>query len=77
MSDADSAEIAALYAETEAALPTGWSLDGLRCESIGLAPAQRSADWRAVARAPDGRTVEGHGQDPRAAIEDLRRRVAS
>ena len=68
---ADRADLSAAWAEAEARLPQGWSLDGLRCASTGLSPAQRSDDWIAVATGPTGRTSEARAADPIAALESL------
>lgn len=59
------------WERTEAALPAGWTLDGLRCASTGLEPSQRSADWIAVAIGPQGQERAGRGQDPLAALSAL------
>src|SRR5437879_13148755 len=45
----------------EAARPSGWQLDSLRCASTGLAPEQRSDRWLALAAGPEGETIEGEG----------------
>lgn len=56
---------------TATKLPPGWRLDGLRCTSTGLGPEQRGDAWRAVAVAADGTTIEGLGEDPVRALDDL------
>jgi hypothetical protein len=61
------------WVETEAALPLGWHLDSLRCASTGLAPAQRSDRWLAVAVGPAGEKLEAEGQVPVAALSALAR----
>ena len=49
----DSDELSAAWAKTQARLPDGWTLEGLRCASTGLSLDQRSDDWIAVAVGPD------------------------
>jgi hypothetical protein len=71
MEDTLAAQLTAAYRATEAALPAGWQLDGLRCASTGLGPEERSDKWRALARGPAGATVEGRGDDPLLALADL------
>jgi len=55
-------------------LAEGWELS-LRCASEGLGVEQRSDRWRAVAEDGSGSAVEGEGDDPIAALADLRARV--
>jgi hypothetical protein len=43
--------------EASAALPPGWQLERVTCDSTGLKPEQRSDRWRASAAGPNGRTV--------------------
>lgn len=63
------------WTATARALPDGWDLS-LRCASEGLGVDQRSDRWRAVAERRDGSTLEGHGDDPIAAMADLRRALS-
>jgi hypothetical protein len=70
-------DLAAAYLTTELALPPGWQLDGLRCASTGLSPGERSHEWRAVGRTSDGRSVQGRGREPRAALADLLDRIGA
>jgi hypothetical protein len=67
----------AAWKAAEAALPTGWKLDGLRCGSTGLSPEHRSEDWVAVAVAPDGTERSVQAADPFAALEALAALAAS
>jgi len=69
--DPDPDDLGDAWRRTEAALPDGWQLDGLRCASEGLAPDQRSDDWIAVARGPDGEERQVRASDPFAALEGL------
>ena len=59
------------WRRTQAALPTGWHLDSLRCASEGLAPQQRSDDWIAVAIGPKGREHSFRAADPVLALAGL------
>lgn len=54
-------------------LPPGWSLDGIRCTSTGLAPGERGDRWRALAVGADGATIEAEAADPEAALDELLR----
>ena len=63
--------LAAAWTATQATLPAGWELDGVRCASAGLAPHERSDRWLAVARGPDDTTLEGEGLDAVEALADL------
>ena len=45
-------DVTALWRVADAAAPTGWQLQGLRCSSTGLAPADRSEGWVAEACGP-------------------------
>jgi hypothetical protein len=67
----DSGDLAKTWAETEASLPTGWELGGLRCASTGLTPEQRSEEWVAVASGPDGQEVHHQAVDPIAVLQGL------
>ncbi len=75
MSDGD--DLDALWSATQARLPAGWSLDGLRCASSGLAPAERSDDWVAVAVGPGGESRSARAQAPDEALEALAVRLES
>ena len=75
MADRAGDELATAYRTTEAALPSGWRLDGLRCASTGLAAEHRSDLWRALARGPDGTALEGYGAEPWSAMADLVERL--
>lgn len=57
------------------ALPPGWTLDGIRCTSTGLAPADRGDRWRAVALGPSGASIEAAADDPDGALRELLRSV--
>lgn len=67
----DTDDLTEAWRRTQAALPTGWQLDGLRCASEGLAPDQRSDDWVAVAFGPDGVERRSRAADPIAALAGL------
>lgn len=54
----DTAKLAEAWADTEQRLPEGWSLDGLRCASMGLGLEDRSDDWVAVAVGPGAEELE-------------------
>jgi hypothetical protein len=56
---------------TEASLPPGWRLEGLRCTSTGLAPDQRDDRWRAEACGPEGACVKAEGDQPEQALAAL------
>jgi hypothetical protein len=64
-------ELSAAWAETQACLPRGWTLDGLRCASTGLSPGERSDDWVAVAIGPDSVEREARADDPFKALAAL------
>ena len=59
------------WVATQAHLPEGWSIDGLRCASTGLASAERSADWVAVAVGPGGEDRSARAGAPEEALEAL------
>ena len=63
--------LSAAWAETQARLPDGWTLEGLRCASTGLSPDQRSDDWIAVAVGPDSAEREARAGDPLEALAAL------
>ncbi len=67
----DSDDLSRAWAEVQAGLPAGWSLDGLRCASTGLGPDQRSDDWIAVAVGPGAVVREARANDPVAALAAL------
>ena len=67
----DTDDIGVVWARVQAALPDGWSVDGLRCASTGLAPEERSDDWIAIALGPDGEERASRAPDPVAALEGL------
>lgn len=52
-------------------LPSGWSLDGIRCTSTGLGPGERGERWRALAAGPVGASLEAVADDPEAALAEL------
>ena len=67
----ESNDLANVWAEVEKGLPTGWTLDGLRCSSTGLAPDQRSEDWIAVAVGPKGEEHTFRAGEPASALRGL------
>ncbi len=67
----DDQRLDALWIATQARLPDGWSIDGLRCASTGLAAAERSDDWVAVAIGPDGEERSARARAPDEALEAL------
>ncbi len=69
--DTDTNDLTAAWRRVQASLPEGWSLDGLRCASVGLAEDKRSDDWIAVAVGPDGQECQARAADPVAALEGL------
>jgi hypothetical protein len=73
----DDQELNALWVAVEARLPEGWSIDGLRCASTGLAEAERSDDWVAVATGPDGEERSARAGAPDEALEALAAKVES
>lgn len=56
---------------TQAALPAGWRLEGLRCTSTGLAPDQRGNQWMAEACGPEGACVKVESCEPEEALAAL------
>ena len=64
-------DLSAAWAETQARLPDGWTLEGLRCASTGLSPDQRSDDWIAAAVGPDSVEREARAGDPLEALAAL------
>jgi hypothetical protein len=67
--------LADVWKATEAALPGGWRLEGLRCTSTGLAPDQRGDRWVAEACGPSGACVKVESGQPEDALADLAHRV--
>ena len=67
----DDQDLNARWVGTQARLPEGWSLDGLRCASTGLAAAERSDDWVAVAIGPHGEERSARAPAPDEALEAL------
>ena len=64
-------DLTSVWAEVETRLPPGWTLDGLRCASTGLSPAQRSEDWIAVAAGPEGEVRTHRAAEPESALRGL------
>ena len=64
-------DLSRVWAEVEEQLPAGWRLDGLRCASTGLAPANRSEDWVAVAIGPGGEQLSYRAAEPDEALRGL------
>ena len=64
-------DLSRVWAEVEEQLPAGWRLDGLRCASTGLAPADRSEDWVAVAIGPGGEQLTCRAAEPDDALRGL------
>lgn len=69
-------ELSARYGEVARGLPPGWRLDGLRCDSTGLAPEERSEEWRAVAVGPDDTSVSKTAGTSLEALDHLRAHFA-
>ena len=69
-------DLSETWARTQASLPEGWELDGLRCASTGLAPQERSEEWMAVAVGPSGEEQAFSASDAVAALEGLARSFA-
>jgi hypothetical protein len=67
----DSEALTRAWRKTQATLPGGWVLDGLRCASTGILPDQESGDWIAVAVGPGGARRTHRAADPIAALEGL------
>lgn len=63
--------LAEVWNATEAALPAGWRLEGLRCTSTGLAPQERGDRWLAEACGPNGACVKVEGGQPEEALAAL------
>lgn len=64
-------ELSAKWSETQARLPNGWKLEGLRCASASLRPEDRSDDWIAVAIGPDGQETSARAADPISALNRI------
>ncbi len=75
MTDRDT--LATAWAVTQARLPEGWTLDGLRCASSGLGVDERSDDWIAVALGPGSGEREARASDPLEALAALARSFES
>ena len=73
----DDERLSSLWTATQARLPEGWTLDGLRCASTGLSPAERSDDWVAVAIGPSGAERSVRATAPNEALEALAARFES
>jgi hypothetical protein len=67
----DSAQLTGAWKDTQAHLPEGWTLDGLRCVSIGLGADERSDDWIAVAVRPGQEERRARAGDPIEALDAL------
>jgi len=67
----DSDKLATAWADTQARVPEGWMLDGLRCASTGLGVDERSDDWIAVAAGPGSQEREARAGDPLDALAPL------
>jgi hypothetical protein len=65
------------WADTQARLPEGWAIDGLRCASTGLAEEARSDDWVAMAAGPAGEERTCRATDAVEALEGLARSFES
>lgn len=60
--------LSAAWSGAQARLPDGWTLEGLRCASIGLSPDQRSDDWIALAQGLGNLEREARAGDPIEAL---------
>lgn len=67
----DDEQLAARWSATQARLPEGWTLEGLRCASTGLAEVERSDDWVAVATGPGGEERNARAPAADEALEAL------
>jgi hypothetical protein len=65
------ATVSEAWNATEAALPAGWRLEGLRCTSTGLAAEQRGDRWLAEACGPEGACVKVESGQPEQALAAL------
>ena len=68
-------DLGAAWRETEALLPAGWRMDGLRCASTGLRLEDRSEEWIAVAVDGSGAEVHHRASSADAALRGLPARV--
>ena len=75
MADSDSDQLTQVWRATQARLPAGWALEGLRCASTGLEAEQRSDEWVAVASGPSGEQRTHRSHDPLAALTGLARGI--
>ena len=64
-------DLTQVWTEVQARLPSGWTIDSLRCASSGLGPHQRSDDWIAVAVTADGQERRYQAIDPEQALRGL------
>jgi hypothetical protein len=69
--DTETPDIGAAWFRVQAALPEGWTLDGLRCASTGFTEDEGSDEWIAVAVGPEGEERRARAVDPVAALEGL------
>lgn len=69
--DFASERLGSAWASAQGRLPEGWTLEGLRCASTGLAEGQRSEDWVAVATSAGGAERTYRSSDPIAALDGL------
>lgn len=69
------ADIQEAWEAAQAATPSGWRLEGLRCTSTGLAPDQRGDRWLAEACGPAGACVRVEDAEPDRALHRLARRL--
>jgi hypothetical protein len=59
------------WSAAQAALPDGWQLEGLRCESTALGEDQHADVWVALATGPDGRERSARAPEPALALAQL------
>jgi hypothetical protein len=67
----ESERLTEAWMDTEAHLPEGWTLGGLRCASTGLDLTERSDDWIAVAVGPGQEERRARAGDPIEALGAL------
>ena len=72
-----SEDLTAAWQAAQARLPSGWTLDSLRCASTGLALGERSDDWIAIAVGPGGEQRESRASEPIGALELLAATLAA
>ena len=70
-------DLTAAWHEAQARLPSGWTLDSLRCASTGLAVGRRSDDWIAAAVGPEGQRRDHRAADPVSALDGLAAALAT